>query len=162
MSSARGNGMLLGIALFKLVKAILLVVLGIAALSLGDHNQTWNTLHRLVREVGIDPNRRFVVRSIAKVANIDHQRLQELSVGTFVYAAVFLVEGTGLLLRKTWAEYLTIVVTASFIPFEIYEMAHKPSAPKALGIVINVTIVVYLIVRRWREHRTTARQPAHG
>ena len=66
---------------------------------------------------------------------------------------MFLVEGVGLLLRKRWGEYLTIVVTASFIPFEIYEMAHKPTALKAGGIALNVVIVVYLVVRRWRERR---------
>jgi len=70
-----------------------------------------------------------------------------LAVGTFVYAAVFLVEGTGLLLRKRWAEYLTTIVTASFVPFELYEMAHTPSVLKAAGIALNVAIVVYLIVR---------------
>lgn len=157
MSSSRNNRVLLGIALFKLVKASLLVVLGIAAVSLGRQHETWSTLQVWVQEVGIDPNRPWVARAIAKIADLDQRRLQELSVGTFVYAAVFLVEGTGLLLHKTWAEYLTILVTASFIPFEIYEMVHKPSALKALGIVLNAAIVIYLIVRRWREHRNSER-----
>ena len=58
-----------------------------------------------------------------------------------------MVEGTGLVLRKRWAEWLTIVVTSSFVPFEAYELVHKPGVGKAVALVVNVAIVVYLIVR---------------
>ncbi len=43
--------------------------------------------------------------------------------GTFLYAGLFLIEGTGLLLRKHWAEYFTIITTGLFIPLEVYELA---------------------------------------
>jgi uncharacterized membrane protein (DUF2068 family) len=76
-----------------------------------------------------------------------------LSIGTFVYAAIFLVEGAGLLLRKRWAEFLTVFVTASFIPLEIYEIVRKPSPLKGVGILVNVLIVAYLVVRLWRERK---------
>src|SRR4029077_17821649 len=101
-------------------------------------------------------NDRFFDHAIARVSGLDRRKLEELGIGTFVYAGVFLVEGTGLALRKRWAEYLTTIVTASFIPLELYEMFRKPSAVKAIGIVVNVLIVAYLALRLRHEHRERA------
>ena len=96
-----------------------------------------------------DPNDRLIHGVIASISGLDARRLHELSLGTFMYAAVFLVEGTGLLLRKHWAEYLTTLMTASFIPFEIYELWHRPSTMKGGAIALNTLIVVYLAQRLW-------------
>jgi hypothetical protein len=45
-----------------------------------------------------------------------------------VYAGLLLTEGLGLLLRKRWAEYLTIITTAGLIPIELYEMSRRATA----------------------------------
>jgi uncharacterized membrane protein (DUF2068 family) len=153
MSQQSGAGVIRAIALFKLVKAITLIALGIAALLLVGNADVFTAVRHFLREAGVDPNHRLVSEAIAKVSGIDDKRLEALSVGTFVYAAIFLVEGAGLLLRKHWAEFLTVFVTASFIPFEIFEIAHKPSVLKFVGLLVNVLIVVYLVVRLWREHQ---------
>ncbi len=149
MSKRRGAGVLLAIALFKLVKAGLLIALGVGALSLVHDRDTAGTLRHVVAELRIDPKNRFIHGAIARLSGLDARRLAELGVGTFVYAAVFLTEGTGLLFRKRWAEYLTILVTTSFIPFEVYEMVHAPSVLKAVGIAVNTLIVGYLARVLW-------------
>jgi uncharacterized membrane protein (DUF2068 family) len=157
MGKQTGSGVLTAIALFKLVKVVTLVAVAVGALSLSQHADAFKTARDFVREVGIDPNYRFISAAISKVSGIQRRRLEELGVGSFVYAAVFLVEGTGLLLRKHWAEYLTVVVTASLIPFEIYEIVREPSALKGVGLLVNALIVAYLILRLWREHKQPAR-----
>jgi uncharacterized membrane protein (DUF2068 family) len=91
--------------------------------------------------------------ALGSLSGLSAQRLEELSLGTFVYAAVFATEGVGLLLRKHWAEYLTTLVTASFIPFELYELGHKPSWLKLGGLLLNLLIVLYLAQRLWRRRR---------
>ncbi len=144
MSEQRGAGVLLAIALFKLVKAALLIAIGCGALSLVHDPDAAATLRHLVGSLRIDPHNHFIHGVIGKISGLDAPRLEALSAGTFLYAAVFLVEGTGLLLRKRWAEYLTTIITGSFIPFEIYELAQEPSVPKVAGIAINVLIVIYL------------------
>jgi uncharacterized membrane protein (DUF2068 family) len=87
-------------------------------------------------------------RAIGRLAHLPFLKIEELSAAAFVYAAVFLVEGTGLWLGKVWAEWFTIVVTTSFIPFEIYEVLKKPGAIKIATLVINIAIVIYLVLRR--------------
>ena len=66
--------------------------------------------------------------------------------------ALFTVEGVGLLSRKIWAEWLTIVITCSFIPLEIYEVVEKGSVMKAVVLVANILIAIYLIARRLHAH----------
>lgn len=61
------------------------------------------------------------------------------------YALVEGVEAFGLWYQHRWAEYLTFLVTASLLPLEAYELAHKLSALKVITIVINLAVVVYLL-----------------
>jgi len=92
---------------------------------------------------------------LAKVAKIDDRRLKELSAGTFVYSAIFMTEGVGLMLRQRWAEYLTIISTASLLPLEIYELIKHTSIAKLFAFAINIAVVVYLIweLRRFPKRR---------
>jgi uncharacterized membrane protein (DUF2068 family) len=140
--SQRGPGVILAIALFKLVKSAALITLGVGALMLVHDGDAYSSLCHVVSELRLDPDNRAIHAAISKISGLDARRLGELSVGTFVYAAC-LVEGTGLLLRKRWAEYLTTVVTGSFSPFEIYEMLRHPSVLKASGIAVNALILLY-------------------
>ncbi len=80
-----------------------------------------------------------------------------LSVGAFVYAGLFLTEGVGLLMRKRWGEIVTIVITGSFLPFEIYELIVKEfSVVKLLLLIANAAVLVYLIWHLRHEKKTTA------
>src|SRR5262249_30369502 len=78
-----------------------------------------------------------------------HTRLV-IAIATLIYAALFFVEGIGLLLDKLWAEYLTTIITTSFVPIEIYEVIEHASMAKAAVTVVNIGVVIYLV---WRLRR---------
>jgi uncharacterized membrane protein (DUF2068 family) len=68
-----------------------------------------------------------------------------------VFAAYALVEGleaVGLWYQRRWAEYLTLIVTTSLLPLEVYELAHRLSPLKMLTLVINVAVVLYLLLAK--------------
>lgn len=144
----RGDRVITLIGAFKLAKALLLIALGIGALAAvhGD-------VARWVAAVRVDPNNRYIERVLAFAQ--DPKKLHELGVGTFIYAAVFAVEGIGLLAHRRWAEYVTIIITTSFIPLEIYELVEHRSVAKLVILIANIVIVVYLVVRVSRRHRAT-------
>ena len=72
------------------------------------------------------------------------------------YAALFLTEGTGLLLRKRWAEWLTIVATSSLMPLELYELIKEFTAIRLTVLLVNAAVVLFLIYRvRQKEGRQT-------
>jgi uncharacterized membrane protein (DUF2068 family) len=141
-----GTATLLLIALFKLFKGVLLVMVGIGALRL-LHRDVAETVTHWVNILRVDPDNRFIHRLLSHVLAVSPKQLKEASVGTFVYAGLLLTEGTGLLLRKRWAEYFTIISTAGLIPLEVYEIDRHVTAVKIAVLLINVAIVWYLVAR---------------
>jgi uncharacterized membrane protein (DUF2068 family) len=149
-SKPHSRGLLL-IAAFKLLKGIALIAVGIGALRL-LHRDVAAMVDHWVNAFRVDPHNRYIIWLLAKLSNVNDRKLEELSIGTFFYAAVFLTEGTGLALKKRWAEYFTIVTTGSFLPLEIYEIVRHATTAKAVALVINIAVLVYLIweLRRYR------------
>jgi uncharacterized membrane protein (DUF2068 family) len=147
---------LMFIAAFKLFKGLALLLVGIGAHTLVNKDLVKEAQH-WVDLLRIDPHNHYLNLLMEKLAKVDAKKLRELSVGTFLYAGLFLVEGTGLALRKRWAEYLTTISTASLIPLEIYELVRVPTVPKGLLLVVNIAVVIYLIFelrRNPKKHRT--------
>jgi len=132
------------IAVFKLLKGLLLLSVGIAAHLLANKDlviqaQHWADLFR------IDPHNHYLNLFLEKLTTVDPHKLRALSLGTFIYSALFLTEGVGLFLRKRWAEFLTIVSTAGLIPFEIYVLYRQPTWTRGFLLVVNIAVVAYLI-----------------
>jgi uncharacterized membrane protein (DUF2068 family) len=138
------------IGAFRLVKAVALVALGLAGL-LGVAHQTIEGAERAVMWLGLFPGHAALHRALVRLDHMDDAKAARFGIAALAYAAVFTVEGTGLLLRKRWAEWLTVIVTSSFIPIEVYEMVEHFSAGKAILLALNVAIVIYLVARRLEE-----------
>ncbi len=134
------------IGLFKLFKAALLIAVGIGAIKF-LHKDLAGTVTHWVQVLRVDPENRYIHGILVRIFRVTPKQLKELSVGTFLYAGIFLTEGLGLLLRKHWAEYFTIISTGAFIPLELYELARHFTIVKLAVLVINVLIVWYLVVR---------------
>jgi uncharacterized membrane protein (DUF2068 family) len=140
------------IALFKFVKAVLLFAIALGAVGL-VRGGIPHTAEVLLSVFSSGTERRVTQAVVSRITNMRPTRVAALGVGAFLYGALFLVEGTGLWLQRPWAEYLTVVATASFIPFEIYELARRVTATRVVALVLNIAIVIYLIVRLRRRSR---------
>jgi uncharacterized membrane protein (DUF2068 family) len=151
--AAHGRGLRL-IAAFKLLKACALIALGVGALRL-LHKDVAAIVEHWINVFRVDPHNHFIDLLLAKLSILDDRRLKELSVGTFIYAGIFLVEGVGLALQKRWAEYFTIISTSSLLPIETYELARRVSIGRSLALAINLAVVAYLIfeLRRFPKQR---------
>lgn len=147
--TSHGRGLRL-IAAFKLLKGFALLALGIGALNL-LHKDIATIVEHWINVFQVDPHNHYMHRLLEKLPLLDDRRLKELSVGTFIYSAIFFTEGIGLTLRKRWAEYFTIITTSSLLPIEIYELEKHGSAGKVFALLINLAVVVYLV----RELRRT-------
>jgi uncharacterized membrane protein (DUF2068 family) len=148
--TSRATGLLL-IALFKLFKAGLLIIVGVGALRL-VHRDIADVVEHWTQILRVDPESRFIHRIIAKLFAVTPKQLKELGVGTFFYASLLLTEGIGLLLRKHWAEYFTVITTAALLPLEIYELVEHFTAVKVVVLAVNVAIVWYLVARLRSPH----------
>lgn len=114
------------------------------------------SVSRWIARLPLHPARHWIDEPLGAALAVDPRTLREIGLATFVYAAVFIVEGVGLLLRRHWAEYLAVIATASFLPLEIYELVERVEASRALVVLVNLAIVVYLAARLAAERRYRA------
>lgn len=138
------------IAAFKLLKAGLLIALGLGAFKL-LHKDMSDVLEHWIEAFKLDPANRFVDAALGKAANLSPSQIKKLGLGSFFYAGLFLTEGIGLWLLKRWAEWLTIIITSSLVPLELYEIHRHLTPVKLTVLVVNLAIVGYLIYRIRRE-----------
>jgi uncharacterized membrane protein (DUF2068 family) len=134
------------IAVFKFFKAAMLIALGLGAFRL-LHRDLGALAEHWVEALRLDQGGRLVTLGLAKVSKVRPDQIRKLGLVSFLYAALFLAEGTGLWMRKLWGEWLTVIITGSLVPLEIYEIYRHPSWVKAGVLVINLAIVGYLISR---------------
>jgi uncharacterized membrane protein (DUF2068 family) len=134
------------IAITKLAEAALLL-----AVAFGAHRLLHADVEQIVthwaRAVRVDPDNRFAHAVLSRVTGLSDRRLTEISVGTLMYGLLFSVEGAGLLLGRRWAEWVTVVSTAGFLPVEVYEVIRQVHIVRVLVLVLNLLIVIYLIRR---------------
>ncbi|HWW62671.1 MAG TPA: DUF2127 domain-containing protein [Thermoanaerobaculia bacterium] len=156
----RHDRILVMIAAFRLVKAVMLVFAGIAALELLSPRVA-ATAHAWLNALPFAAEHQFVRTTATKILSASPNRKELAAAVAFAYAALFATEGVGLWLEKRWAEYLTIIATASFIPFEVYEVMKRVSALRVAVLIANALIVGYLVVRVRRGPGPTHEKAGH-
>jgi uncharacterized membrane protein (DUF2068 family) len=153
------------IAGFKFLQAATLIAAGLGALGLmnpgvSEAAQEWLALLALrngERLAGM-----AAARMLPYLDAATPRQFGAIGVGAFLYASVFLVEGTGLWRGKRWAEYLTIAVTASLLPFEIAAIVNRVTLVRVGTLAINLFVIGYLVWElraRQRQHATRLAEP---
>ena len=132
------------IGVWKLFEAALLITLGIGALKL-LHKDLVDVVTRFIIDIGRDPEGHFANLILDKVALIDPHRLKQISMAVFAGAALHVIEGVGLVLRKVWAEYVTLILTASFLPWEVIEIIRHNTWVRVVLLLVNLAVVIFLI-----------------
>ncbi|WP_328333645.1 MULTISPECIES: DUF2127 domain-containing protein [unclassified Streptomyces] len=109
-------------------------------------DENLNVLRPVFRHFNYDLDNSPVVGTIQKTFGYKHSTLLLVAVLLLVYALIEIVEGVGLWRAKRWAEYLTVVATAMFLPLEIYELTEKISWLKIATLTINILAVLYILL----------------
>jgi uncharacterized membrane protein (DUF2068 family) len=141
------------IAIFKLAKAVLFVCAGIGLLHFLNKDVEGRLQH-LMDSLHVDSDNHIAKQVLKQAGLLTKDKLAALSAIAFFYAALFATEGTGLFLRKRWAEYFVVIVTASLLPFEGYEIWHRITWAKILLTMGNLIILGYLIYVIRRKQKT--------
>lgn len=155
METNKSKWVLILIGLDKVLKALGLLFIAIQAHRL-LHRDIAVTIQDWIKAVRVDPDNVHLHRFIHKLTGVNRRQLQAVSLGSFIYAGLFLIEGVGLVMRRVWAEYLTVVSTALLLPMELYEIlyGHGHLAAKFIVTAINVAILIYLIVALRKHYKT--------
>jgi uncharacterized membrane protein (DUF2068 family) len=89
-----------------------------------------------------------ILHELDKLFTLSTGTLHVVAVALLAYGLLEGVEAVGLWLGKRWAEYLTFVATSILLPFEVYEIASRPTVLKVIGFLINLAVVVWLLLRK--------------
>jgi len=108
------------------------------------HKDIGDVLEGFAYHLRFNPESRFVNFLLVKSSLLDERLLKRIVEVFFIYAGLDLVEGIGLYLEKTWAEFLTLAITASFLPLEIYEIHNKLTLIRAVLLAVNALVFFYL------------------
>jgi uncharacterized membrane protein (DUF2068 family) len=111
-------------------------------------NREYPVIRSLLRELGYDVDHSRMVGFIQHALTLSPASITLLTWGLATYAAIEVVEGTGLWLARRWGEYFAAVVTSLGLPYEIYDMTAKVTATRLVLFAINLALVLYLIITK--------------
>lgn len=132
------------IAIYKLATAALFMAAGFGLLHLLNKDVA-DWLRQVLHASHIDPDERIARWCLSEAGLLTKSKLEGISAIAFFYATLFAIEGLGLYFHKRWAEYLVVILTGSLLPLEIWELHRSISTIKAVILLGNLAILVYLI-----------------
>lgn len=139
MATKRG---LRTIAVVEAAKGVLvtLVGLGLARLAIGDQGAIGE---QIVEEFHLNPANKMP-HIFLMAADSSDSKLWLFAFAAAVYSGIRFAEGWGLWFERRWAEWVTVVGAAIYVPVEIYELTISITVIKVTLLVLNILIVVYL------------------
>jgi len=138
------SGGFLAIITFKYFKAVVFLLVAIAALSL-SRADPFPTAEEVARFFRSSPENEL----IRAFSYLTPGLAMGIGLLSLLVAAVFGTEATLLTARVWWSTYFTIVLTALGIPLEIFEIFRKPSGfRRYLLLAVNAAILFYVWKRR--------------
>lgn len=132
-----------GIALYKIAKAVVAMLIASAVLAL-VRPEVRPIVQGWIAALPMQAEQDLAQGVLTWLVANGPTRIHLLSLAGFVYAGLFVLEGVGLWYRSRWAEWLTAVETSLLLPFELWELFWRPSSVKAMVLAANVAIVLYL------------------
>lgn len=107
------------------------------------------SVKQLTDKLGIDLYDSFPVRMANKAFSTGHHTLMLVVLGVVAYGLIESLEGVGLWVMKRWGEYVAVVGTSIFLPYEIYDLVEKFTVLRVLTFLLNLAAVVWLV---WSKH----------
>jgi uncharacterized membrane protein (DUF2068 family) len=134
------------IAIDRGLHFVVLALLGLAILLFASRrSELRDSFYRVAADLSGGPVQQDqvgVIGELDKLFSLKSGTLHLVGVGVLGYAVL---EAVGLWWQKRWAEYLTLIATALFIPLEVYEIVHKGSPLKVVALIVNLAVVIYLL-----------------
>jgi uncharacterized membrane protein (DUF2068 family) len=98
-----------------------------------------------LNDSGQGNSKSWVARQIEHILDLKSGTIGLLIGLAVLYAVVEWAEAIGLWKEKRWAEYLTVIATAGFLPIEIKELLHKVTVLRVGALVVNLALLIWLV-----------------
>lgn len=143
------------IAAFEAFKGLVVVLATTGVLALVHHN-LHTVVVRLMAHTHLNPAAHYPGLVLDAIDHLQDARLQWLVLGALAYAVLRFAEAWGLFFEKAWAEVLAAGSGAIYVPFELAELAKRPTGLGAALLVVNLAVVAVMLRALWRRRSTAA------
>jgi uncharacterized membrane protein (DUF2068 family) len=144
--------LLRAVASFELAKGLVVLLAGCSVLFL-VHKDTGDVADTFLRHLHISPDHHFAQVFLTWADNLTDSKLWAIAGAATVYSILRFVEGFGLWRARAWAEWIALVSTALYVPFEIYKLIQHVS-PLHVGILtVNLGVILFMGHLRLSAHR---------
>ena len=140
------------IAVFDVTKAAIVLLLGWGTFHL-MHNHLDDLAKRVVQVLHVNPVGKLSNLFFVPTSHASDLNLWLLALGTLAYASVSATEAYGLWREREWAQWLSLLSTASYLPPEFYWMLGHPSWFKCAVFVTNIVIFLFMLSLRLNGRR---------
>ncbi len=144
------------LAIERILRALLLAGIGYAILRFrrseanfqGLFDRALPAAKPLARVFHFDLDRSPTIEKLRHLLHTTPSTLLLVAFAVFGYAAINLIEATGLWMIKRWGEYFATVATSLFLPLEIYELTDRVTVLRVGALVINLVAIGYLLLSK--------------
>lgn len=147
------------VAIFEIVKGVIILVVGMGLLSLVHHDVQADA-ERILHSLRLDPAWHYSKIFIEASARLTDTRLRLIAFAALGYALIRFVEAYGLWHELHWAEWFAVISAAIYLPVEIYHFSRRPDFVRAALFFFNLLIVIYLARILANNHRKKMQEKA--
>lgn len=142
------------VAVLEAAKGVVVLLAGFGVLVFIDHG-TAQMVDALVEHLHLNPANGVPRVFVELINNASNRQLQGLAAGALANAVLRLAEAFGLWHARAWAEWLSVVSGAIYVPFELYGLSHGVTSLRVGMLALNLGVVGYMVLalRRTRQTR---------
>lgn len=138
-------GVLRGIATFEMAKGLVVLLAAIGVALLMQKEDPWDIADGLLRLLHISPDHRLAQLFLDWADSLTDAKVYAVAGVAAAYSFLRFLEAYGLWYARAWAEWIALISGAMYLPFEVYNLAHRLSWIHVVVLAINLAIVLYMI-----------------
>lgn len=141
------------LAVERMIRALVLILVAVGIFHLRNSRSHLKEaftnelplIRPLADQLGWNIDESRIIKTIDEAFSLSYTTLTWLALAILVYAALQMIEATGLWLVRRWGEYFAVVATSLFLPLEIFELSEKVTALRVVLLLVNIAAVAWLI-----------------
>jgi uncharacterized membrane protein (DUF2068 family) len=137
---------------YKIAKGVLALIGGLLLLRL-MHRSLPELADHWMGVLHIEPQGELGKLILTRILAIKKGNMGWAAIGLFAYVPLACIEGIGLMLRKVWAEWITLATTTALIPVEVHEVLRRLTWVRVVILTLNIAVAIYLIVRLHHDRK---------
>src|ERR1700731_493434 len=132
------------VATLEVTKGMIVLLAACGVLLLMQREDPWDIADGLLRLLHISPDHHFAQVFLDWADSLTMARIWAVAVAAISYSVLRFVEAYGLWDARAWAEWISLVSGALYLPFEIYKLIHRQSLFPVSVLLVNLAIVFYM------------------